>query len=588
MSVLERVKSSKTMVSWFKPSLLIQLLNRVIIADVFGQYADRRLIHAALDDESAEQQVHRASVMNDLVPDDDGAVWIDYVADLGDGFDATYAIALLLARKQLSVTGYPKPLPRGGTLIMGGDEVYPTASREDYRERLLRPYGWASPDHEGARLVPVFMVPGNHDWYDGLTNFLAIFCRTKETKIGTWRSRQRRSYFSVQIAEDWWLWGIDIALTADMDQPQADYFVEISRRMKVGSKIILCSAEPGWYKSKSESFRCLDYAAGIANTVDSTGPHAGQDKQFKIVAVLSGDTHHYCRYTSDFGTEFVTSGGGGAFLHGTHHLKPTLDAEWMSRRASTLRLAPSAYPSIDESHALLKKNFMFPFHNGQFSFLVLGIAYWLLGFFVAVRPFPEGLIITFLILAGVFFGYAAHQGEKIGKAACVGVAQAFVHEVALLLILCFVTGLFEPILGPVSAGWVWLFALSPPLIAFGGLVAGALFGANLYFTSRFFDMNHNDAFSSLRLDSHRHFLRLRIKGDQLTIYPIGLDAVPKRSEWKENPERDDPSAPRIVPVLPLEPKLIEMPIEVDAKTVWTVRVVASGQSLEPTTPTATA
>jgi hypothetical protein len=23
--------------------------------------------------------------MNDLVPDDDGAVWIDYVSDLGDG-----------------------------------------------------------------------------------------------------------------------------------------------------------------------------------------------------------------------------------------------------------------------------------------------------------------------------------------------------------------------------------------------------------------------------------------------------------------------------------------------------------------------
>jgi hypothetical protein len=56
MSVLGQMKNSKTMVSWFKPSLLIQLLKRVVIADVFGQYADRRLIHAALDDESAEQQ----------------------------------------------------------------------------------------------------------------------------------------------------------------------------------------------------------------------------------------------------------------------------------------------------------------------------------------------------------------------------------------------------------------------------------------------------------------------------------------------------------------------------------------------------
>jgi hypothetical protein len=32
--------------------------------------------------------------------------------------------------------------------------------------------------------------------------------------------------------------------------------------------------------------------------------------------------------------------------------------------------------------------------------------------------------------------------------------------------------------------------------------------------------NHNDAFSSIRLDSHRNFLRLRIKGDDVSIYPV--------------------------------------------------------------------
>ncbi|HNP69821.1 MAG TPA: hypothetical protein PKK15_01870, partial [Kouleothrix sp.] len=43
---------------------------------------------------------------------------------------------------------------------------------------------------------------------------------------------------------------------------------------------------------------------------------------------------------------------------------------------------------------------------------------------------------------------------------------------------------------------------------------------------------------------HRHFLRLRIKGDEATVYPVGLDRSPRRREWRENPapSRDAPSA----------------------------------------------
>ena len=38
-------------------------------------------------------------------------------------------------------------------------------------------------------------------------------------------------------------------------------------------------------------------------------------KGAQIPLVISGDTHHYSRYTGDDGvTQFITSGGGGAFL----------------------------------------------------------------------------------------------------------------------------------------------------------------------------------------------------------------------------------------------------------------------------------
>jgi hypothetical protein len=76
------------MVSWFNPILLVKLLLNVIIADIFGQYADRRLVQAALDDETREQKRERASIVGDLEADDEGAIWFDYVSDSGDGFDS--------------------------------------------------------------------------------------------------------------------------------------------------------------------------------------------------------------------------------------------------------------------------------------------------------------------------------------------------------------------------------------------------------------------------------------------------------------------------------------------------------------------
>src|SRR3954454_618494 len=104
------------MTSWFNPMLLFKLLGRVITADVFGQYADRRLIEAALDTEEPDF-AKRDDISGFLVPDTDGAVWIDFVADLGDGFDSTYAVAYLLAQPELRFGDLT--LPRASALIMG-------------------------------------------------------------------------------------------------------------------------------------------------------------------------------------------------------------------------------------------------------------------------------------------------------------------------------------------------------------------------------------------------------------------------------------------------------------------------------------
>ncbi len=55
---------------------------------------------------------------------------------------------------------------------------------------------------------------------------------------------------------------------------------------------------------------------------------------------------------------------------------------------------------------------------------------------------------------------------------------------------------------------------------------------------------------------------MRIKGDELTIYSVGLESVPKRKEWKivEKEKKKDFSQPDIEPEKPLSIKLIEKPI----------------------------
>jgi hypothetical protein len=141
------------MTSWFRPDVLAKLLWRVIVSDLFEQYADRRLIVAALDTVTDQELVERAQQFMPargnpevwtLEPDSEGAVWVDFLADLGDGFDATYAIASLLSQETLTIGGHITR--RGQILFMGGDEVYPNASPETYRKQLRDPYDWAFPD----------------------------------------------------------------------------------------------------------------------------------------------------------------------------------------------------------------------------------------------------------------------------------------------------------------------------------------------------------------------------------------------------------------------------------------------------------
>jgi hypothetical protein len=573
------LKKYPQMTRWFDPRLLAKLILQVIVSKLFGQFADRRLVIAALDTVDDSELQARADVTGDLMPDQEGAVWFDYVSDLGDGFDGTYAVAHLLAQDQLAIDG--QRLPRGGLLVMGGDEVYPTSGRQAYDTRLREPYRLAFPNRPGEPHPPVFMVPGNHDWYDGLVSFLALFCRKRPTSLGHWRTRQRRSYFALKLAPAWWLWAIDIALTDDMDQPQADYFIAIAAAMPQGSRLILCCAEPGWYEGdvKAAAFRILDYAVKLA---------ANAGKDIEIVLALSGDKHHYARYTSNFGTQFITSGGGGAFLHGTHNLAAEIQLDWLGKASQKLALQ-TCYPSKAESRRFLFDNWRFPFLNADFAAL-LGVFYWLLGVWLIAEPHLDTVIIVFLILAAGFTAYSGYQERgrieaasldpdeepdeikrqvEKGKAWIAVMTPPLLQAAAHFVVLLALTWVFERMnlrAGIAPGGWGSFFLLFTEIVPVGGFLAGLIFGANLWLTASYFDINHNDAFSAMRRDSHRQFLRLRLQGDSLTIFPIGLDRVPRRDEWQRSA---DPTGSVYVPPPEIRPHLIEPPITIQggAQTV---------------------
>jgi hypothetical protein len=304
------------------------------------------------------------------------------------------------------------------------------------------------------------------------------------------------------------------------------------------------------------------------------------NKGLKIPIVLSGDTHHYSRYVGDDGvTQFITSGGGGAFLHPTHQLEQTIDLNreqdgfsWLDGLVKTVSLGvdpqpvpdvlqqEARYPPRAESMAMLKGNFKFVAHNLGFAVL-LGFFYWVLGL-LSARLWWDGIYVIPIVLFIGFWIYTKRQEGSSLKVLALSAMNAVVHAIAVMVLAFVFRHLNAGHLDPAAWPRLSFLLFASEMIVFGGLVAGALFGLYLYASSRWWNQNHNDAFSAMRLDSYRSFLRMRIHDDEVTIYPIGLDKVPKRREWRMNTMRTGSPPPVYVPMPPLAPRLIEGPIVV--------------------------
>jgi hypothetical protein len=275
------------------------------------------------------EQVARGDADEDLVitRDDPDEFSFVLIADTGEGDGPQYAV----------VPGLLKAGAGTRYAVLSSDVLYPVGSGNEYGTKFFRPYR----DYD----APIYAVPGNHDWYDGLTGFMRVFCRApalppaagpRPLTAAWWRSllwakpdtpddarldeaRQLRSAPSQAASQPGPYWaldsgpiriiGIDTGLLGDIDRAQGEWLRRVSRGPRPK---ILVTGSPIYVDG--EHHPCAIEGGG---TVDDVV----RDPANHFVAAIGGDIHNYQHYPVDVDgrrIEYVVSGGGGAFMHATH------------------------------------------------------------------------------------------------------------------------------------------------------------------------------------------------------------------------------------------------------------------------------
>ncbi|MBE1485559.1 metallophosphoesterase family protein [Plantactinospora soyae] len=539
-------------VPWLAPLLLISTGLRTLLAMLFGAYLDKRELQNSLPSDVTRQ----------VGPG--GDLWLDFVADLGDGFHATYSVAYLLSRPELEVDGHR--LPRGQMLLMGGDQVYPTASGEAYENRCKGPYQAALPQPPTDGPPPaLYAVPGNHDWYDGLTAFLRLFAASRDSNIGGWRTPQARSYFVVELPADWWLYGLDGQSGVYLDDPQLRYFEDAAKRLTPESRVIIAVPEPSWVKAADhpQAYDTIDYF--VRTVIAPTGA--------KVRLLISGDMHHYARYSGP-DRELITCGGGGAYLYPTHKLRESIEVppkDTLVRRASNSESYDLAarYPEPGRSRRYGWGIFgRLPLRNPGFATLLGAVHTLLLLAMVGVAAprteaaaqrlfsIPLAMMLVVTLLGAVFFAKPpSANGKRHARHWILGLCHGFAQ------------------IGLAAGGtWIWLqlfFHEWPwplPVVAaavvYGplvGLVASQLTASYLLIAGSF-GVNLNELFAGQGIEDAKCFLRLHIDADgTLTGYPVAVDRICRR--WRTEPD-GAPDAAWLSPEQPLTFRLAEPPFSI--------------------------
>ena len=252
------------------------------------------------------------------------------LGDPGEGDNSQYAVVppLIASSEGTDFT------------VICSDVIYPSGELGDYETKFFRPYR----DLE----CPIYAVPGNHDWYDGLHGFMSHLCGIDvpeaPLKVGPglrgwlarklWRRTMRPDDALIaKMREDrsrpaqlcdpaqpgpYWaidagpvrIVGIDTGIVGSLDREQAEWL----ERVSLGSDRpkILITGKPLIVNGKR-----------VAGKGSATVAALVADPRANYVLAIGGDTHNYQRYPVTAGgrtIHYVVSGGGGAYTHATHQI----------------------------------------------------------------------------------------------------------------------------------------------------------------------------------------------------------------------------------------------------------------------------
>ncbi len=464
------------MTDWLAPSQLISTGLKTLRSTELGGMIDARRI-AAL--ESGNQ-----GVVFDYSGQENFS--FDYMADTGDGWDSTYTMAYLLSSAAITPEGSHDALPRPNVLILGGDEVYPVASKMQYAKRLIWPFNQAARNLglEKQDLSQVFLIPGNHDWYDSLASFTRRFCSGR--RFGIFRTSQRRTYFALRLPHNWEIWAADVQLHEDLDVPQMRFFRDQAAQLTNESRVILCLPEPEWtygqQKPREDRFTTIDW---FQNRI--------HERNARVPLMLAGDVHNYQRYEGASSTNppyrqvKLVAGGGGAFLHPTHRFK--------LNDGSKAFQCTQCYPEQCKSFALSFRLLLFPFTCFWMSLLIALVD-------TLTFPLHHGGSIAGLIL--IFASFTV-LGWKAGPSFAWGLVHGLAQSAAGFKAWELTSGnLASQFLG-------------------SGIAGGAVFGLYLFLGLNLFGLHRNEAFAALGHPHFKNFLRISLDANQLAVKVLAVE-----------------------------------------------------------------
>ncbi|XP_010455595.1 PREDICTED: uncharacterized protein LOC104737182 [Camelina sativa] len=431
------------MVPWYSGTsadLFKTVFDLLVSVTVFVGRFDMRMLQAAMT--KSDDATGRKELLYDHLADKND-FWFDFMADTGDGGNSSYSVAKLLAQPSLKVPVADDflSLPRGNVLLIGGDLAYPNPSSFTYEKRLFCPFEYALqpprwykndsiavdkpelPDgvsdlksYEGPQC---FLIPGNHDWFDGLNTFMRYICH--KSWLGGWLMPQKKSYFALQLPKGWWVFGLDLALHGDIDVDQFKFFSELVKG-KVGENdaVIIITHEPNWLL---DWYWSGDTGKNVRHLICDV-------LKYRCKLRMAGDLHHYMRHSCNQSDgpahvqHLLVNGCGGAFLHPTHvfsNFSKFYGASYGSK---------VAYPSFEDSSKIALGNILkFRKKNWQFDFIG-GIIYFILVFSL----FPQCKL-AHVLRGDSFSGHLESFLGTVWNAFAYVMEQSYVSFTGVLMLL---------------------------------------------------------------------------------------------------------------------------------------------------------